>query len=75
MATATNKRVGNPEEAWRRSHVHAEAAALLAAGDRAYGANVYVARLTADGGPAESKPCKKCEKYLEKFNVARVVWT
>lgn len=75
VATATNQRVGNPREGWRRAHVHAEYAALLAAGDRAYGAKVYVARVGANGQPVESKPCRKCERVLIKFKVARVVWT
>lgn len=75
VATATNQRVGDPEEGWRKAHIHAEHAALLAAGDRAYGAKVYVARLSRTGAPAESKPCRKCERILEKFKVVTVVWT
>lgn len=75
VATATNQRVGNPDEGWRRAHVHAEHAALLAAGDRAYGATVYVARIGATGQPVESKPCRRCERVLDKYKVASVVWT
>lgn len=75
VASATNKKVGDPETQWRRSHIHAEAAAIIAAGKHAHGALVYVARAAADGSPAYSKPCKKCERYLERFGVAQVVWT
>lgn len=75
VAVATNQRVGNPQEGWRRAHIHAEHAALLAAGEKAYGAKVYVARIGANGQPAESKPCRKCERLLEKFKVEAVVWT
>lgn len=75
VAAATNQRVGDPDEGWRRAHVHAEHAALLAAGDRAYGAKVYVARVNASGMPAESKPCRKCERMLDKFKVSVVIWT
>ena len=75
VSAATNKKVGDPETHWRKSHVHAEAAALIAAGSKAYGATVYVARVAADGSPAASKPCKKCDGYLERFRVAQVRWT
>lgn len=75
VSAATNKKVGDPETHWRKSHVHAEAAAIIAAGPKAYGATVYVARVAADGSPAASKPCKKCHGYLERFGVAQVRWT
>jgi len=75
VGVATNKKVGNPETHWRRSHIHAEVAALLAAGKYAYGSSVYVARISAAGTPAESRPCKGCYGYLERFGVAKVVWT
>lgn len=75
IATATNKKIADPTTHWRRSHVHAEAAAALAAGTRVKGALVYVARAAADGSAAYSKPCKKCESYLERLGVSRVVWT
>lgn len=75
VATATNKKIGDPETHWRRSHVHAEAAAVLAAGAKANGATVYVARVSADGRPANSKPCKKCDGYLARFGVSQVRWT
>lgn len=75
VATATNKKVGDPLTQWRRSHIHAEAAAIMAARKYANGAKVYVARVTSDGLPADSKPCKKCEGYLQRFKVAEVVWT
>lgn len=75
VSTATNKRIGNPEDSWRKSHVHAEAAALMAAGDRAYGSTLYVARISKTGKPLVSRPCKKCERVIDKFKVATVVWT
>lgn len=75
VSVATNRRVGDPDEAWRRAHVHAEAAALLAAGDKAYGSTLYVARVSKSGKPLTSRPCKKCERVIGKFKVAAVVWT
>lgn len=75
VAEATNRKVGDPESGWRKSHIHAEFAALIAAGSRATGAQVYVARVLADGSPANSKPCKKCERLIERMGVSQVVWT
>jgi len=75
IATSTNKKVGDPSVAWRMSHIHAEFGAVIAAGTRAVGANVYVARVASDGSPAPSKPCKKCESILSRSGVTKVVWT
>ena len=75
VAVATNKKIGDPLTHWRRAHVHAEAAAVIAAGSRAHGATVYVARLAANGQPANSKPCKRCDGYLDRFGVSQVRWT
>lgn len=76
LSKATNKKVGDPQMAWRRAHIHAEIAAINAAGKHAVnGATVYVARVGADGNAAESKPCKKCERFMERHQVAQVVWT
>lgn len=75
LATATNKKIADPHTHWRRSHIHAEMAAIIAAGNQAVGATVYVARVSADGSPAYSKPCKKCERILDRYGIAQVFWT
>jgi pyrimidine deaminase RibD-like protein len=75
IAESTNKKVGDPSVAWRMSHIHAEFAAIVAAGNRAVGSHVYVARVASDGSPAPSKPCKKCENILNRSGVAKVIWT
>lgn len=76
VAIQTNKKIAAPvDNAWRRAHIHAEAAAVRAAGKHAAGSTVYVARVAADGGPANSKPCKKCEGFMDRYKVAQVVWT
>jgi pyrimidine deaminase RibD-like protein len=75
VSEATNRKIGDPEIAWRIAHLHAEVAALLAAGPLANGSTLYVARISASGKPAESKPCKKCDSFIEKYGVTRVVWT
>ena len=75
IAHATNKRIGDPKFCWRRSYVHAEAAAAIAAGTRISGASVYVARVGKNGLPRESRPCRKCQKYLFRMGVGRIYWT
>jgi pyrimidine deaminase RibD-like protein len=75
VSSATNKKVGDPDTHWRRSHIHAEMAAVLAAGKYASGAKVYVARVAADGSPASSQPCTKCEGFLRRYGISEVIWT
>lgn len=73
------RRVGNDpsvsENAWRCSYIHAEHAALRAAGADASGATLYVARVNAYGDPVLSKPCPRCAGLAERVGVARIVWT
>lgn len=75
VSVATNKRVSDPSVEWRKSHIHAEAAAVLAAGRHAHKSIVYVARIMADGTTSNSKPCKKCDGYLARMGVAQIVYT
>lgn len=75
LAVATNKRVANPQTNWRSSHIHAEFAALIAAGKEAHRGVVYVARVSPSGRPAPSQPCKKCQGLIERFGIASVVFT
>lgn len=76
VAEATNKKIRESDSvSWRIAHVHAEEAAITAAGSRAKGATVYVARVGRDGLPALSKPCKRCERRLARVGVAKVIWT
>lgn len=75
VSTATNKRVSDPSMEWRKSHIHAEAAAVIAAGRYAHNSIVYVARVMADGTTSNSKPCKKCDGYLARMGVAQIVYT
>lgn len=74
IAESTNKKVGDPQSEWRLA-MHAEFAAVSAAGTQAVGATVYVARVQADGSLAMSMPCTKCEKMMRRSGVAKVVWT
>lgn len=79
LASATNKTVGpavpGSDNAWRRAHIHAEMAALAAAGSRAAGASIYIARLLKNGETSNSMPCKKCYGAIKRAGITRIVAT
>lgn len=53
---------------------HAEVVAIARAGN-VRGATIYLARLDRGGNVRLSKPCKSCQKYLDKHGIKRVVYT
>lgn len=55
--------------------IHAELAAILAAGSLARGATLYVARVNRQGEPRDSAPCKKCRGFIQRSGIVRVVHT
>ena len=76
VSSATNKQLLVPNDrTWRRSQVHAEAAAIAAARKYSNGATVYVARVDNDGQPMDSKPCKRCESLLSRYGINQIIWT
>lgn len=68
--------VNNLDESHVKAHgsIHAEVAALSKVANPK-GCVVYVARAMNSGVPGNSKPCPRCEKYLDDAGVRRVVWT
>lgn len=79
VAAALSRRVGPSASAtaksWRSAYVHAEQAALAAAGSAAAGATLYVARVGRGDAPAPSAPCARCEALRLRRRVRRVVTT
>ena len=70
----------NPKKTHPRSTnlfktVHAELAAVLSAGEEVYGADIYIYREHKSGLPANSKPCKFCQKLLEEVGIKNVHYT
>lgn len=63
------------DNAWRRSCVHAEEAALSMAGSYATGATIYVARVNPAGDPVFSAPCIRCARAITRARVKSVVHT
>lgn len=56
--------------------VHAEAAALRAAGKTPLkGATIYIARVLRTGEPAMSKPCENCQTLLTEAGIRKIVYT
>lgn len=75
VAEATNKRIApTTQTSWRRSHIHAEHAAILAAGNKTHGATLCVARAGASG-PANSRPCCRCDRIIRRAGIAHVIYT
>lgn len=62
---------------WHLKWLHAEEAAVLDAGDDAFGAVLYVARLGRVGGgvPVLSEPCPRCWRLVDRFAIRKVRWT
>lgn len=54
---------------------HAESVALRRAGDNAFGATMYVARITKGGELGMAKPCHRCQELLITSGIHTVVWT
>ena len=76
VSTAINIRQHSAHErSWRNSHIHAEAAAVRAAGAASFGSTVYVARVDAAGDAALSAPCLRCQGAMLRAGVRRVVYT
>lgn len=56
--------------------IHAEVAAIKACGKaNLNGATIYVARVTADGAQAMSKPCAACQEELKRRGIKKVYYT
>lgn len=62
---------------WNRwLSVHAEdAVTRVHQNGEAEGGVVYVARLSADGNPVMSRPCKACQRLMREIGVKKIVWT
>jgi deoxycytidylate deaminase len=75
VARRTRHDPAGSENEWRCSYIHAECAALGAAGGSAKGAVLYVARINASGNPVLSEPCARCRSRAVRAGVSRVVWT
>lgn len=65
----------SPEHAKAHCSIHAEVAALRAAGAGAVRATAYVARVNLRGEPLLSAPCPACTATLAAAGVRRVVHT
>lgn len=79
-----NKRINNPAQFCNdlfnehREYIslHAEVAALRnVSPELAKGSTVYIGRLLKNGEPGFSRPCSRCEEFLNELGVKRVVYT
>lgn len=84
ISMSNNKMVNHPDVFCQdmfeqhRAYVsmHAEVAALQGVSPEvARGSTVYVARMLRDGTPGMSRPCPRCEAYLNEMGVKKVIYT
>lgn len=57
-----------------RHSIHAEENVLKQYGKKCEGATIYVAR-SASYGPANSKPCLRCQKILRYCGICKAIYT
>lgn len=65
----------SPEHIKTDCSYHAETVALSAAGVKAQGAVLYVARINRQGLDRNSKPCDNCSIAIKVAGIKRVVYT
>ena len=81
IAVGINRNINDPEYldndvAVEHAAIHAEVAALNACKKvNLKGATSYVARVTKNGEPKMSKPCKRCQKALADRGIKKVFYT
>lgn len=73
--TGHNQKKTHPVFNSRGYTLHAEAHALIRAGEEARGAECYVYRATRNGNPALAKPCAQCLAWLIEAGVKRIYYT
>jgi len=77
LAVGTNKFRNHPAtiKDYQHCSVHAEVVALRRIGSQASHTDLYVARVSRDGGHRLSRPCGACWTVLVRAGVHRVVYT
>ncbi len=68
-----NKTHPKSTHAWK--YIHAEMSALMKAGEKASGADLYVARVGRDGVLRNSMPCPACMALIASYGIKRVFFT
>lgn len=54
---------------------HAEFSAILRANKELTGATLYVVRLLATGELGMAKPCPDCQRFIEKMNLKKIIYS
>ena len=75
IATGYNRYRTNPKSSHPYKHLHAEMDALIRAGDKARGADLYVYREGKDGAPRLGKPCRSCMSLIQGAGIRRIFYT
>ena len=75
IAVGWNKAKTHPKSTHAWKYIHAEMDAIMKAGDRCYGADLYVARIGNDGLLRNAKPCPACMSLIAASGIRRIHFT
>jgi tRNA(Arg) A34 adenosine deaminase TadA len=74
VSASTNIPIREPRinDTGRGCSIHAEAAAIRKAGNKAHGATLIVVRVNKSGKMLPSKPCKSCQGLISRSGIRKV---
>lgn len=76
VSLAPNKYRNNPQVDSDNATVHAEVAAIKAAGNKDLkGLTIYIARVAKSGKTAMARPCSNCMKVIVAEGIREIVYT
>ena len=76
ISFAPNKFRNNPLVDSANATVHAEIAAIKAAGGKDLrGVTIYIARMAKNGNTAMARPCSNCMKAIASEGIREIVYT
>ena len=75
LSMGWNKAKTHPKSTHEWKHIHAEMDAIMKAGNKCEGADLYVARIGNDGLLRNAKPCPACMSLIAASGIKRVFFT
>lgn len=75
LATGWNKDKTHPRSTHEWKYIHAEMDAIMKAGGRCDGAEIYVARIGRDGVLRNAKPCPACMSLIVASGIRKIHFT
>lgn len=75
LATGWNKNKTHPKSTHEWKYIHAEMDAIMKAGSKCVGAEIYVARIGKDGLLRNAKPCPACMSLIIASGIKKIHFT